>query len=77
MSQEEVDNTIAMLNFDAFGSGRTLQIAGDIQLTGEATRIGSNLGMNLGTFSEGQWRGLGGASDHGPFPSGRHPGAVS
>ncbi|MCE2457899.1 MAG: M20/M25/M40 family metallo-hydrolase [Dehalococcoidia bacterium] len=52
MSKDEVDNTIAMLNFDAFGSGRTLQAAGDIQLTGEATRIGSNLGMNLGTFSE-------------------------
>ena len=67
MSRDEIDNTIAMLNFDAFGSGRTLQVAGDIQLTAEATRIGSNLGMNLGTFSEDQWRGLGGASDHGPF----------
>ena len=67
MSREEIDNTIAMLNFDAFGSGRTLQIAGDIQLTNEANRIGSNLGMNLGTFSEQQWRTLGGASDHGPF----------
>lgn len=67
MSQDEIDNTIAMLNFDAFGSGRTLQAAGDIQLTAEATRIGSNLGTNLGTFSEQQWRGLGGASDHGPF----------
>ena len=67
MSRDEIDNTIAMLNFDAFGSGRTLQVAGDIQLTAEATRIGSNLGMNLGTFSEDQFRGLGGASDHGPF----------
>ena len=67
MSQDEIDNTIAMLNFDAFGSGRTLQIAGDIQLTSEATRIGNNFGMNLDTFSEEQWRGLGGASDHGPF----------
>ena len=67
MSQEEIDNTIAMLNFDAVGSGRTLQIAGDIQLTNEATMIGKNLGMNLDTFSEGQWSHLGGASDHGPF----------
>ena len=67
MSQEEIDNTIAMLNFDAVGSGRTLQIAGDIQLTNEATMIGKNLGMSLDTFSEGQWRALGGASDHGPF----------
>lgn len=67
MSQEEIDNTIAMLNFDAFGSGRTLQVAGDIQLTSEATMIGKGLGVNLGTFSEDQWRGLGGASDHGPF----------
>ena len=67
MSQEEVDNTIAMLNFDAFGSGRTLQIAGDIQLTAEATRIGSKLGINLGVFPENPRGGLGGASDHGPF----------
>ncbi len=67
MSKDEVDNTIAMLNFDAFGSGRTLQAAGDIQLTAEATMIGKSLGMDLGTFSEGEWRGLGGASDHGPF----------
>ena len=63
----QVDNTIAMLNFDAFGSGGTLQMAGDIELTAEATRIGNNLGMNLGTFSEEQWGRLGGASDHAPF----------
>ena len=67
MSPDEVDNTIAMLNFDAFGSGRTLQMAGDIELTAEATRIGNNLGMNLGTFSEEQWGRLSGASDHAPF----------
>ena len=67
MSQQQIDSTVAMLNFDAFGSGRTLQMAGDIELTAEATRIGNNLGMNLGTFSEEQWGRLGGASDHAPF----------
>ncbi len=67
MSQDEIDNTIAMLNFDAFGSGRTLQAAGDIQLTSEAKMIGERLGMSMGTFSEEQWGRLGGASDHGPF----------
>ena len=67
MSPEEIDNTIAMLNFDAFGSGSTLQMAGDIELTAEATRIGNNLSMNLVTFSEEPWGRIGGASDHAPF----------
>ena len=67
MSPEEIDNTIAMLNFDAFGSGRTLQMAGDVQLTTEATRIGNSLGVDPGTFSEEPWGRLGGASDHAPF----------
>ena len=67
MSPDEIANTIAMLNFDAFGSGSTLQIAGDIELTTEATRIGNKLGLDPGTFSEEQWGRLGGASDHAPF----------
>ena len=67
MSPEEIDNTIAMLNFDAFGSGRTLQMAGDVQLTTEAARIGNSLGVDPGTFSEEPWGRLGGASDHAPF----------
>ena len=67
MSPEEIDNTIAMLNFDAVGSGRTLQMAGDIELTAEATRIGNNMGLDMGTFSEEPWRSIGGASDHAPF----------
>ena len=56
-----------MLNFDAFVGRTSPAELVATRLTAEASRIGNNLGMNLGTFSEDQWRGLGGASDHGPF----------
>ena len=67
MTSEEVDSTIGMLNFDAFGSGSTLMTAGDTRLTNEAARIAATFGMTLGAFSEEPWGSLGGASDHAPF----------
>ena len=67
MSAEERANTIAMLNFDALGSGTTLDTAGDPALTDRTHAIGFDLGMELGRFSEEPWAALGGASDHGPF----------
>ena len=67
MSEEEIENTIAMLNFDALGSGTRLDTAGDPALTDRTHAIGFDLGMELGRFSEERWAGLGGASDHGPF----------
>ena len=67
MSAEQIDATIAMLNFDAFGSGSALQVSGDDWLTAETARIASDLGAEIGTFSEDEWASLGGASDHGPF----------
>jgi len=44
MSQQEIDGTIAMLNFDALGSGITLHAIGDYDLTSKARQIGSELG---------------------------------
>ena len=67
MSQQQIDSTIAMLNFDAFGSGMTLQMAGDDELAAEVTRIGNAIGIDPGTFSEEPWASIGGASDHAPF----------
>ena len=67
MSDEEIGDTIAMLNFDAFGSGATLQASGDPDLIAAASKSGSNFGLDLGRFSEEAWATLGGASDHGPF----------
>ena len=67
MSAEEKSSVIAMLNFDALGSGSTLQTSGDSALIAEASWVGTGLGMELGRFSEEAWASLGGASDHGSF----------
>ncbi len=67
MSVEEIETTVAMLNFDAFGSGTTLQASGDPELVAEASLILAEFGTELGRFSEEPWASLGGASDHGPF----------
>ena len=67
MSEDEIASTIAMLNFDAFGSGTTLDAAGDPDLVAETSRIGTEIGIDVGRFSEEPWIALGGASDHGPF----------
>ena len=67
MSAEEIDNTTAMLNFDAFGSGGALQASGDPHLIAAASESGRHFGLDLGRFSEDAWASLGGASDHGPF----------
>ena len=65
MNEEEIENTVAMLNFDALGSGTRLETAGDPALTDQTHAIGSELGMHLGKFSEEPWASHGGASDHG------------
>ena len=62
MSQEQIDNTLAMLNFDAFGTGTTLAVAGDDEFTAEAQRIGQDLGLDI--LSEGPGQGM---SDHAAF----------
>ncbi len=67
MSADEKSSVIAMLNFDALGSGSTLQTSGDPALIAEASWVGRDLGMELGRFSEEAWASLGGASDHGSF----------
>ena len=63
MSPGEIDNTIAMLNFDAFGSGTRLGISGDGELVNPAIQIGDNLGVTLS--HEGEMTGW--VSDHAPF----------
>lgn len=67
MSDEEVGDTVTVLNFDALGSGSTLQASGDPDLVAAATESGKGFGLDLGRFSEEAWASLGGASDHGPF----------
>ena len=62
MSPEQIDNTIAMLNFDAFGSGTALGVSGDGGLVDRALQIGDNLRLTL--FHEGERRAV---SDHAPF----------
>ncbi len=44
MSQQEIDSTLAMLNFDALGSGTTLHAIGDYDLTSKAREIGREIG---------------------------------
>ena len=62
MSQQEMDGTIAMLNFDALGSGNTLHATGDYDLTSKAREIGRELGAPIAL--EGA---RGASSDHAPF----------
>ena len=68
MSEDEIANTVAMLNFDAIGSGTGLLLMGDNHLALEARRIAlRRFGMEMGTFSEDRWAAYGGAGDHAPF----------
>lgn len=61
MSEEQVENTLAMLNFDALGSGSSLNVIGDRELTAQAQMIGDELGLDIG-IERGNW-----GSDHAPF----------
>ena len=44
MSSQEINSTIAMLNFDALGSGTTLHLIGDYDLTSKAREMGREMG---------------------------------
>ena len=61
MSEEQVENTLAMLNFDALGSGDSLMVIGDSDLMAQAQMIGDGLGLDIG-IERGNW-----GSDHAPF----------
>ena len=55
MSEEELENTIGMINFDVLGTGLEQQLIGDPELTDIAEDAGRNLGiefavLNLGDF---------------------------
>ena len=59
---QEIDSTIAMLNFDALGSGNSLTVSGDFDLTSEAIDIGRELGASISLEGGGMSN-----SDHAPF----------
>ncbi len=61
MSEEQIENTLAMLNFDALGSGDSLMVIGDPGLMAQAQTIGDGLGLDIG-IERGNW-----GSDHAPF----------
>ena len=66
MSRQQVNETIAMLNFDALGSGSGFDIGGDDALVEETIAIGEAIGMDeIRVLPSESW--LTGASDHGPF----------
>ena len=67
MSPDEIDNTIAMLNFDAFGNGTALMYMGENHLTLEASEFARLHGRQMRRFNEDRWATLGGAGDHAPF----------
>ena len=70
MSETQIEEALAMLNFDALGAGTTFKIIGDDALVEEALSIGQELGMNeIGLFSDEPWvsGGYSGAGDYGPF----------
>ena len=62
MGQVEIDSTIIMLNFDALGSGNTLNAIGDFDLVSKAIEVGKDLGAPIAL--EGS---SGASSDHAPF----------
>ena len=62
MSLRDTDNTIAMLNFDAFGSGTKLGVTGDSELVEVAKQIGADLDVPLFHRMRTRW-----AGDHAPF----------
>ena len=61
MSEEQIENTLAMLNFDALGSGDSLMVIGDPGLVAQAQTIGDGLGLDI-RIERGDW-----GSDHAPF----------
>ena len=62
MGRDEIDSTIAMLNFDALGSGSELNAIGDFDLVSKAIEVGRELGAPIALEGES-----GASSDHVPF----------
>ena len=62
MGLRDTDNTIAMMNFDAFGSGTKLGVTGDDVLVDVAKQIGEDLDIPLFHRVRTRW-----AGDHAPF----------
>ncbi|MCI0848144.1 MAG: Zn-dependent exopeptidase M28, partial [Chloroflexi bacterium] len=63
LSESELGNTKAMLNFDALGSGSRVSVLGNRDLTALAVEAGNEIGVEVAVT-----RGLGGStSDHASF----------
>ena len=62
MSRQEIESTIAMLNFDALGSGSTLHAIGDYGLASKALETGREMGAPISLKGGGR-----ASSDHAPF----------
>ena len=68
LSEEDLDNTRVMLNFDALGSG-DLSVFGNRDFTGLASELGRELGVDIAVT-----RGIsGGSSDFASFQAARVP----
>jgi len=63
LSDQERKQVAAMLNFDALGSGGTIEVSGAPELTSKVVEAGSTLGISVSSSGGGR----GGSSDHASF----------
>ena len=63
LSERDIEDTIAMLNFDALGSGDRLEFVGSRELTELAAEIAEEIGAKTGEAGLPE----GASSDHAPF----------
>lgn len=63
LTDREIENSLAMLNFDALGSGDSLEFIGSLRLTAQATDIAEEIGAAVSSASLPE----GAISDHAPF----------
>ena len=63
LTDREIENSLAMLNFDALGSGDSLEFIGSLRLTAQATGIAEEIGAAVSSSSLPE----GAISDHAPF----------
>ncbi len=63
LTERDIENTIAMLNFDVPGSGEYIELIGSRELTAQATEIAAEIGADVsrGGLPEGA------SSDYAPF----------
>ena len=55
MSEEELENTMGMVNLDLLGTGLEQVLLGDPHLTGQVAEAGHDLGIGLMTIEKDEW----------------------